>query len=141
MQVKLKWNGSSVMGIQVGKENARQFFAADLRQIHLEIEHLRICCELQPSFWRERPCICDSRLSEWLNAKNRHRPADGAEMTLTLTPVQRDLFRLRVVTESESDGNAVVLNQSQKRDPSASSGQARGRPRQGGTRSGESIPW
>jgi len=37
--------------------------------VDLELDHLRIRCDLKPSFWLNRPKISDPRLRLWLETK------------------------------------------------------------------------
>lgn len=96
MRVKLQQSGTTVTGLHIGSANVRQFFPASLNQIYIEIEHLRICCDLEADFWRTRPSICDARLNSWLSAKTHLKP-EGSEIALDLAPICDDAFRLRVL--------------------------------------------
>ena len=54
------------IGLHVGISNAQQFFPPETTHVELELDHLRIVCMLEPSFWLDRPEIYDMRLSSWL---------------------------------------------------------------------------
>jgi hypothetical protein len=70
MVVKLLWIGHRVTGLYDGVKNVRRYFPRDTEAIDLELDHLRIQCELKPCFWMRRPEIHDSRLCEWLKLKH-----------------------------------------------------------------------
>ena len=77
MLARLQIRGREVLGLHIGKTNARRFFPAAIPIVQLELDHLRIDCELKPGFWRDRPEITDSRLCAWLAAKcSRHERDD-----------------------------------------------------------------
>src|SRR5260370_397796 len=63
-------SGSAITGLYIGLGNVRRHFPEGVRVIELELEDLRIECELKASFWRDQPEITDPRLCAWLEAKN-----------------------------------------------------------------------
>jgi hypothetical protein len=69
MLVKALWDGHRVSGLYVGVRNVRRYFPKNVGAIELQLDHLRIECELRPHFWRGRPEIHDPRLCIWLEQK------------------------------------------------------------------------
>jgi hypothetical protein len=69
MVVKSLWNGHRVTGLYVGIKNVRRYFPRNVGAIDLQLDHLRIQCELKPHFWEGRPEIQDPRLCIWLELK------------------------------------------------------------------------
>lgn len=99
MMVTTQNQGRSITGLRVGTCNVRRYFRRDLEAIDLELDHLRIRCALQASFWHGRPEISDPRLCAWLQNKfSRERPSGSPkslEMVSTgdgyrLTPFRSD---------------------------------------------------
>ena len=69
MIAKTQNNGRTITGICIGISDARRYFPRRTKTIDLELDHLRIRCDLKASFWRDCPEISDPRLSAWLEAK------------------------------------------------------------------------
>jgi hypothetical protein len=69
MIVTVQNRGHSITGVRIGAANVRRHFRSGLHAIDLELDHLRIRCDLEASFWRDRPEISDPRLCAWLEAK------------------------------------------------------------------------
>jgi hypothetical protein len=69
MIVTMQNKGHSITGLCIGNANVRRYFRSDIRAIEIEIDHLRIRCDLQGRFWGDRPEINDRRLCAWLEEK------------------------------------------------------------------------
>ena len=69
MIVSMQNKGRSVTGIRIGTSDARRYFPGGTKTIDLELDDLRIRCDLNASFWRGKPEISDHRLCAWLEAK------------------------------------------------------------------------
>lgn len=69
MIVTMQNKGRSITGLRIGASNVRRYFHSHRHSIDLELDHLRIRCELQASFWRDQPEITDRRLCSWLESK------------------------------------------------------------------------
>ena len=69
MIVSMQNKGHSVTGIRIEISDACRFIPGGTRTIDLELDDLRIRCDLKASFWRGKPEISDRRLCEWLEAK------------------------------------------------------------------------
>lgn len=69
MIVTMQNKGHSITGLRIGTSNVRRYFRSHLHTIDLELDHLRIRCDLKASFWRDRPEISDPRLCSWLESK------------------------------------------------------------------------
>jgi hypothetical protein len=63
--------GRRVTGLYVGASNVRRYFSKRVKQIELQLDHLRIECGLAPDFWNGQPAIHDPRLCIWLESKHR----------------------------------------------------------------------
>jgi hypothetical protein len=69
MIVKMQKKGRSITGLRIGSSNVRRFFPSGVQAIDLELDHLRIQCDLNANFWLDRPEISDPRLCSWLQDK------------------------------------------------------------------------
>jgi hypothetical protein len=69
MLVRLQNNGHSIIGIRIRNSDARRHFPANIKAVDLELDHLRIRCDLKENFWLNRPQISDPRLRLWLETK------------------------------------------------------------------------
>lgn len=69
MILRMQRKGRSITGIRIRMSDARRHFPSDLKSVDLELDHLRIRCELQDRFWTDEPQISDPRLSAWLEEK------------------------------------------------------------------------
>ena len=96
-------SGRSVTGLYIGLGNVRRHFSEGVRTIELELEDLRIECELKASFWRDQPEITDPRLCAWLKAKNARRESRRAPARVGMFPAGKRSFKLQLV-RSEWDG-------------------------------------
>lgn len=69
MMVRMQHKGLSITGVHIGISNVRRHFRSRVEAVELELDHLRILCNLEASFWRDRPEISDPRLCAWLEEK------------------------------------------------------------------------
>ena len=69
MIVRMQNRGHVITGISIGVADARRYFPEGARSIDLELDHLRIRCELNESSMPGCPEISDPRLCAWLEAK------------------------------------------------------------------------
>jgi len=69
MIVTTQNKGCSITGLCIGDANVRRYFPSHVRAIDIEMDHLRIRCDLQMNFWLDRPEINDPRLCAWLEEK------------------------------------------------------------------------
>jgi hypothetical protein len=93
MIVKTQNKGQSIAGLRVGISNVRRYFRLGLKAIDLELDHLRIPCDLQASFWRDCPEISDPRLCAWLQSKLSREERFRASMILEMKDTG-DCYRL-----------------------------------------------
>ena len=82
--------GHRVIGILVGKRNVERYFPKDIKEIELQLDHLRIECGLEPHFWNGKPEIADPRLGLWLESKDRAGSGRRAPISLSLIPSGRN---------------------------------------------------
>lgn len=94
MVVKAQCKGHAVTALHVGAHNARRYFPRHVAAIELQLDHLRIECELPPEFWQGQPEIQDRRLCAWLESKQFHRTSRRAPIPLVMTPSGENSFRL-----------------------------------------------
>jgi hypothetical protein len=92
--------GHRVTGLKVGTDNVRRYFPRRIREIELQLDHLRIQCGLSPDFWQDEPEIHDPRLCVWLELKQRNEK--------TTAPVPLAMIR--------SGENAFILDPVSKKD-------------------------
>jgi hypothetical protein len=102
MIVKAQYCGNRVAGLYVGSNNARRYFSKRIRQIELQLDHLRILCGLTPPFWKDKPEIHDPRLSVWLEAKHPPEGSSYREIPLALIPSGKNSFRLAAIAVQEN---------------------------------------
>jgi len=81
-----------VIGILVGEDNVQRFFPRHVKEIELQLDHLRIECGLGPNFWKDKPEISDPRLGLWLESKDRNGNGRRAPVPLALIPSGRNSF-------------------------------------------------
>lgn len=93
MIVRTQKKGRSITGLRVGTSNVRRYFRAGAETVDLELDHLRIRCDLQASFWHDRPEICDPRLCAWLQNKFFRQEFAGAPISLEMVDAG-DSYRL-----------------------------------------------
>ncbi len=99
MIVTLQSNGRSITGVRIGASNVRRYFRAKSRAVDLELDHLRIRCDLPASFWIDRPEISDPRLCAWLQSKCFGALQRGAAVTLKMVPAGTS-YRLTLAPSS-----------------------------------------
>jgi hypothetical protein len=94
---------SGSVGLHIGSLNVQQYFPPDVQLIELELDHLRIVCPLEPSFWLDRPEIHDQRLSSWLESKRNSGKLAAQGAPVALIPCGESSFRLQILTKDEAD--------------------------------------
>ena len=100
MVVKTQFKGGGVTGLHVGISNVRRYFPQHISVIELQLDHLQICCRLEPGFWRGEPEIYDPRLCAWLMSKNFHAHAGRAPVPLALIPSGLNSFKLQPISST-----------------------------------------
>jgi hypothetical protein len=91
------------VGLHIGTANAKQYFPRDLESVELELDHLRIVCSLEASFWQDRPEIHDHRLSSWLEAKRNSGKLGTQASPVAMIPCGEYSFRIQVLGKEEAD--------------------------------------
>jgi hypothetical protein len=91
MTVWMQNKGRSITGLRVGTSNVHRYFHSGLDAVDLELDHLRIRCKLQASFWSDRPEISDPRLCAWL--QNKYEKLSGGPLSLEMVRAG-DSYRL-----------------------------------------------
>jgi hypothetical protein len=94
---------AGVVGLHIGAINVAQYFPRDVEMIELELDHLRIVCPLEPSFWQDQPEIHDHRLSSWLEAKRNSGKLGQQAAPVAMIPSGKYSFRLQIITKAEAD--------------------------------------
>lgn len=84
--------GHRVTGLFVGADNVRRYFPKEVTEIELQLDHLRIGCELGPEFWRDHPEICDPRLCLWLESKRLNSKGQVSAVPLSMIPSGKSSF-------------------------------------------------
>jgi hypothetical protein len=87
----------------MGAENAKRYFPQEVHLIELELDHLRIVCSLEPSFWLDHPEIHDVRLSSWLESKRNSGKLATQEAPVAMIPCGKCSFRLQIMSKDEAD--------------------------------------
>lgn len=96
---------SGEVGLHIGAINVQQYFPPDVLLIELELDHLRIVCPLEPSFWQDRPEIHDQRLSSWLESKRNSGKLGAQSSPVAMIPCGEYAFRVQIMTKDESDNS------------------------------------
>lgn len=84
--------GRRVTGILVGESNVKQYFPRNIKEIELQLDHLRIECGLGPHFWNGKPEISDPRLCLWLESKDRNGSCRRVPIRMAMIPSGRNSF-------------------------------------------------
>ena len=104
VQTREKHHGHfGAIGLLIGEVNVREHFPRDVEMVELELDHLRIACPLEPSFWQDRPEIHDFRLSSWLESKRNSGKLAAQSAPVALIPSGKDSFRLQILSKDETD--------------------------------------
>jgi hypothetical protein len=90
------------VGLHIGVANAKQYFPRDLELVELELDHLRIVCSLEASFWQDRPEIHDQRLSSWLEAKRNSGKLGAQAASVAMIPCGEYAFRIQMLGKEET---------------------------------------
>ena len=69
MIVTMQSNGHSITGIRIDMFDARRFFPRGVNSVDLELDDLRIRCDVRANSRLHRAEISDPRLTAWLNEK------------------------------------------------------------------------
>jgi hypothetical protein len=91
--------GHRVTGLYVGADNVRRYFPKRIFEIELQLDHLRIECELAPGFWQDDPEIRDPRLCVWLESKQLKEQRQSP-VSLSMIPSGENSFILDPATLS-----------------------------------------
>lgn len=84
--------GHRITGLFVGADNVKRYFPKQVTEIELQLDHLRIGCELGPEFWQDQPEICDARLCLWLESKRLNTKGQFSPVPLSMIPSGRNSF-------------------------------------------------
>lgn len=95
MIVRMQKKGHSITGLRIGSSNVRRFFPSSQQAVDLELDHLRIQCDLEPNFWKDRPEISDPRLCAWLQSQFFCKKLPRAEVPIELVRAG-DSYRLKI---------------------------------------------
>jgi len=92
MVVTSQCSGRRVIGIVVGENDVRRYFPKNVKEIELQLDHLRIECGLGPHFWNGKPEISDPRLALWLESKDRRGSGRRVPTPLAMIPSGANSF-------------------------------------------------
>lgn len=101
MIVTMQIKGRSIIGISFSLSDARDCFPTGTRAIDLELDHLRIRCDLNESFWRGRPEISDPRLCGWLQTKFFGKNLSSLPLSLELSK-KDDCYQLHFLPAQQN---------------------------------------
>ena len=94
--MKMQNKGRSITGLSIGTSNVRRYFPWGLQAIDLELDHLRIRCDLHKTFWDDRPELTDPRLCAWLEAKYSREKLPQSPVSLKMVRTG-DHYRLQLI--------------------------------------------
>jgi hypothetical protein len=92
---------SGMTGLHVGDGNVQRLFPPGVPLVELELDHLRIVCNLKPEFWDGRPEIDDERLVSWLESKRANGKLASKPAPLVMIPAGEHAFRLLPIEHNE----------------------------------------
>jgi hypothetical protein len=92
---------TGAVGLHIGAGNVEQYFPREVEMIELELDHLRIVCTLEPSFWEDQPEIHDHRLSSWLELKRNSGKLALHAAPVAMIPCGDYSFRLQLMSKEE----------------------------------------
>lgn len=92
MVVTSQCSGRRVTGILIGENNVERYFPKNLKEIELQLDHLRIECGLPSHFWDGKPEISDPRLALWLESKDRRGSGRRVPTPLAMIPSGANSF-------------------------------------------------
>jgi len=98
MVVISQYIGHRVTGLYIGADNVKRYFPQHISEIELQLDHLRIECELTAEFWQDHPEICDPRLCLWLESKRFNSRGRIAPASLSMIPSGENSFILGPAT-------------------------------------------
>jgi hypothetical protein len=101
MVVKAVGRRPGMTGLHVGNGNVQRLFPPDVPIVELELDHLRIVCTLNPSFWDGEPEIHDERLDSWLEAKRMNGKLAPSPAPVVMIPAGEHAFRLLPIKREE----------------------------------------
>lgn len=94
MRVKAESKSYGIFELHVGAENVRRYFPRSISAIELQLDHLRIECDLTPDFWNGQADIFDSRIGAWLESKRINPRLSRTPISLSMIPAGDHAFRL-----------------------------------------------
>jgi hypothetical protein len=101
MVVKAKRELHKMTGLHVGDGNVLRLFPPGVSHVELELDHLRIVCNLAPEFWAGEAEIHDDRLVCWLESKRMTGKLSPTPAPLAMIPAGEHAFRLQPLQQSE----------------------------------------
>ena len=101
MIVTMQSNGHSITKIRMGMSDARRFFPPGLASVDLELDDLRIQCDLRTRKSPNRAEISDPRLTAWLNEKFYWRKLPHTPVSLELVQ-SGDSYRLQLIPSPQT---------------------------------------
>ena len=101
MVVKAKPELRKMTGLHVGDTNVQRLFPPEVSYVELELDHLRIVCNLEPGFWDGDSEIHDERLVSWLESKRMSGKLAEKPAPLAMIPAGEHAFRLQPLRNSE----------------------------------------
>jgi hypothetical protein len=119
MLVTSQCKGYRVTGLYVGASNVRRYFPKRMTEIELQLDHLRIECELASQFWQDMPEIHDSRLCAWLESKLRDPNGIRGPVSLSMIPSGKNLFIVGPASMEQSSPRRVSNSVSSGRPPAS----------------------
>ena len=102
MVVISRCKGHRITGLFVGEDNVKRYFPRRVTEIELQLDHLRIGCELDPEFWQDHPEICDPRLCLWLESKRLNAKEQFSPVPLSMIPTGKNSFIVGPVSLSST---------------------------------------
>jgi hypothetical protein len=95
MVVKTQCKARGVTGLHIGSNNVRRYFPKNISDIELQLDHLRIRCCLDSTFWNSQPEIYDPRLCAWLESRHLHNRIDRNPVSLDMIPAGGNAYRIQ----------------------------------------------
>lgn len=109
MVVRTKSGRLGMMGLHVGDGNVQRLFPPDVPTVELQLDHLRIVCDLAPQFWDGDPEIHDHRLGAWLESKRNAGKLTSKHAAVAMIPAGEHAFRLQPVGVREAGNTRYAV--------------------------------
>jgi hypothetical protein len=83
-----------VLGLRIGRKNAKEFFEKDWNLVFIEIDSGTIPVKVTNTFWTTCPELRSPDIGRWMRKHGLVPWPEGRPPKMLLTPLRRNRFRL-----------------------------------------------